>query len=430
MTTRDSNASSKSSDYVSREEALEILAVKMQSFYTYVSRGLIRRLDQPGKKRKLYLKSDVQRLAAKSQARSNTGAKAGDAMRYGNPIIQTWICEITPRGPRYRNRLATDLAAANISYESVTELLWLGTFRAPEVQWKAEALPKGLGAWTPLAKSMAGTGNGLQIINLFLAALRALDGNELDTNYSNTIPLARRLIQVLAGVSGYLGEEQQLERFRSGDSIAECFARGLGFGGRPEVTEAINKAFVICAEHELTPPTFAARVCASTGSDLYACVATGILAHMGSLQGGGADGAEVTLDNLLKATRKKILPPLWSSKYDFPGFNHPLYERDPRAVFLLDMVRGLKSPGPDTAKTLKLIDEIEKEVNFYPNVTAALVVLCRSLGLPRRSANLLYSVSRSAGWIAHALEQRMAGYMLRPRAKFSAQADPEAHTVG
>ncbi|ABE36881.1 citrate synthase [Paraburkholderia xenovorans] len=429
MTTRANLTSPKTNDYVSREEALEILAVKMQSFYTYVSRGLIRRLDQPGKKRKLYLKSDVQRLAAKSQARSNTGAKAGDSMRFGNPIIQTWICEITPRGPCYRSRLATDLAAANVSYESVAELLWLGTFRTPEVPWKAEPLPKGLDAWIPLAKSMAGTGNGLQIINLLLAALRALDGNELDTNYDNVIPLARRLIQVLAGVGGFLGEDQQLERFRTGDSVAECFVRGLGFGGRPEVSEAINKALVISAEHELTPPTFAARVCASTGSDLYACVATGILAHMGSLQGGGADGAEVVLEDLLRPARRKMLRQRWATKYDFPGFNHPLYERDPRAVALLDIVRGLKSPHPDASKALKLIDEIEQEVNFYPNITAALVVLCRSLGLPRRAANLLFSVSRSAGWIAHALEQRVAGYMLRPRAKFSSQSDSLTNNV-
>jgi citrate synthase len=417
-------------EYVSRQEAMEMLEVKLQSFYTYVSRGMIRRLEQPGKKRKLYLKSDVERLAAKSQAKANTGAKAGEAMRFGNPVIQTWICEITPQGPLYRNRLATDLASANVSFESVAELLWVGTFRTPQLPWKAQALPEGFDKWTVLAGAMSEGGRPLEILNLFLAALRALSSDEQGTAYENTMPLSRQLIQLFAGVSGYLSQRRQLEPFRDGEMVAECFARGLGFEGQAQVIESINCALVICAEHELTPPTFAARVCASTGADLHACVATGVMAQMGPLQGGGTDGAENFLAAILEPNGRFRVPRLgWTSKFDFPGFNHPLYGRDPRAVFLLDMVKRLKSPHPDTERILRLLNEIEREVNFYPNLTAALVVLSRALGLPQRSANLLFSVGRTAGWIAHALEQRVAGYMLRPRAKFSAQNELPANAA-
>ncbi|MES2534282.1 MAG: citrate/2-methylcitrate synthase [Pseudomonadota bacterium] len=411
-------------DYVSREEAMAMLGVKLQSFYTYVSRGMIRRLDQPGKKRKLYLKGDVERLAAKSQARTNTGAKAGDALRFGNPVIQTWICEITPQGPLYRNRLATDLAMANVLFESVSELLWVGSFRTPEMPWKAFPLPDGFDKWAKLAATMSAGSRPLEVMNFFLAALRTLGNTEPGAAYENTLPAARQLIQVFAGVSGFLGKKQRLEPFQDGEIVAECFARGLGFGGQTQVIEAINSALVVCAEHELTPPTFAARVCASTGADLYACVGTGVLAHMGPLQGGGTDGAEDFLAAILEPQGRFRLPRIsWASKFDFPGFNHPLYERDPRAVCLLEIVKRLKSPHPDIERILPLLEEIEKEVNFYPNLTAALVVLSRALGLPRRSANLLFSVGRTAGWIAHVLEQRVAGYMLRPRAKFSAQND-------
>jgi citrate synthase len=71
-------------------------------------------------------------------------------------------------------------------------------------------------------------------------------------------------------------------------------------------------------------------------------------------------------------------------------------------------------------RVLDLIDDIEVKMNFYPGITAALVALSLSLGLPRRSANLIFSVGRTAGWIAHILEQRMAGFVLRPRAQFVA----------
>lgn len=415
-------------DYMSREEALALLGVKLQSFYTYVSRGLIRRHEVPGQKRKLYLKSDVERLSAKSLARTNTGAKAGDAMRYGNPIVQTWICQITPQGPLYRNRLATDLASANVSFESVAELLWVGRLRSPESPWRLEALPEEFSKWTKIARQIGDTPEPLQIISLLLTGLRATGRQENGTEHGNTIPLASQLLQVFAGVSGYLGPRKRFENFRDGEQLAECIARGLQADGDMQKIEAINAALVICAEHELTPPTFAARVCASTGADLYACVATGILAHMGPLQGGGTDGAENLLDEILKPAGRLKLPRARSMRFDFPGFNHPLYARDPRAVFLLDLVRKLKSPHPDAARMLQLIDSIEADMNFYPSITAALVILSRSLGLPRRSASILFSVGRTAGWISHVLEQRIAGFMLRPRAQFALHGDSAGAT--
>ncbi|CAN5759077.1 citrate synthase family protein [soil metagenome] len=406
--------------YVTREEALKLLGVKLQSFYTYVSRGMIRTLEQPGKKRKLYLRDDVARLGAKSQAKTSSGAKAANAMRFGDPVIQTFICAITPRGPVYRNRLATDLASSGISFESVSELLWSGTLRTPEIPWSAEPLPERFGDWLRLADSIDTATPPLGILQLLVSALRCSDTAELSSSFENTGALSRRLVQVFAGSSGYLGESRRFEPFQDRELVAACIARGLGHGDEHQTIDAINSALILCAEHELTPPTFATRVCASTGADLYACVGTGIFAQSGPLQGGGTDGAEDFLEEVLEPSGKfRLARSGWSSKFEFPGFNHPLYSRDPRAEHLIALARNIDSPGKDSEKVLRLIDDIERDINFYPNITAALVVLSRALGLPKRSANLLFSVGRVSGWIAHVLEQRVAGYMLRPRAKFA-----------
>ena len=410
-------------DYISSGHAVKLLCVKLQTFYTYVSRGLVRRHEIPGQKRKLYSKSDVERLAAKSNARSNTGAKAGDSMRYGNPVVQSVICEITSEGPVYRNRLATDLAGAKIPFEAVVELLWVGRFRTPQKPWKIETLPKDFFKWTDRACELDTTKEvdpvGLMIF--LLTSLRASGTREDDASSGNTQQLAHQLLQVFAGVSGYLGPKRQFEPIRSEEMLSNCIARGLGVAHDFEAIEAINSALIICAEHELAPPTFAARICASTGADIYACVATGALAHMGHLQGGGTDGAEDLLEEVLKPSGRITLPSTqWTSRFDFPGFNHPLYARDPRAVFLINLIKNLKSAHPDSVRVLDLIDDIENKMNFYPGITAALVALSLSLGLPRRSANLIFSVGRTAGWIAHILEQRMAGFVLRPRAQFVA----------
>ena len=113
-------------DYLSRQEALAILGVKPQTLYAYVSRGLVRSVPQPGGRTGYYLREDVDKLRAKSVARSGHGPAAASAMRWGEPVVGTSITEITDQGPRYRNHLALDLALGRHSFETVAELLWGG----------------------------------------------------------------------------------------------------------------------------------------------------------------------------------------------------------------------------------------------------------------------------------------------------------------
>src|ERR1700730_17620514 len=88
-------------DYMSSAEALAVLAVKPQTLYSYVSRGMIRRICLDGKT-SLYNREDVRRLKARSTARSGHGAVAGAALQWGEPVLVTGITEITENGPRYR----------------------------------------------------------------------------------------------------------------------------------------------------------------------------------------------------------------------------------------------------------------------------------------------------------------------------------------
>lgn len=113
------------SDYVSSAEALAVLAVKPQTLYSYVSRGMIRRICVDGKT-SLYSREDVRRLKARSSARSGHGAVAGGALQWGEPVLVTGITEIMENGPRYRDYLALDLAREGYSYKSVAEYLWTG----------------------------------------------------------------------------------------------------------------------------------------------------------------------------------------------------------------------------------------------------------------------------------------------------------------
>jgi hypothetical protein len=79
-----------------------------------------------GGRPRLYALADLDRLKARRDARAGHGAVAAGALRWGEPVLDSAITAITPRGPAYRGRLAVDLAAAGARFEDVAELLWSG----------------------------------------------------------------------------------------------------------------------------------------------------------------------------------------------------------------------------------------------------------------------------------------------------------------
>jgi citrate synthase len=136
------------------------------------------------------------------------------------------------------------------------------------------------------------------------------------------------------------------------------------------------------------------------------------------MQVGGTTDVEIMLEGLIDAHTPSGNRPAGYARAGLPCFNHPLYKRDPRAATLLDLVAGFEQPRPETRVILDFIEGTEMTSGQYPNVFAALVVAARALGLPDGSAAFLHTVGRTSGWLAHAVEQRLAGAMLRPRAKY------------
>src|SRR5689334_14442255 len=91
--------------YVSRQEAIRVLGVKPQTLYSYVSRGLVRRCADHGGRSSAYNFQDIQRLKARSLARSGHGPAAANAIHWGEPVLGTAITKITERGPVYGEHL-------------------------------------------------------------------------------------------------------------------------------------------------------------------------------------------------------------------------------------------------------------------------------------------------------------------------------------
>jgi citrate synthase len=202
-------------------------------------------------------------------------------------------------------------------------------------------------------------------------------------------------------------------------SMADAVSLGLGLSPG-QAREAINLTLVLTADHELNASTFAARVVASTGADLYACVTGALAALSGPRHGALSDRVEALLDEVGEPGRARDVIALRTSRGEsIPGFGHPLYPTgDPRAPPLLEVARRVAGKRSGLGVALAVLSAMERARREPPNLDFGLVAVVRALGLPRGSAAALFALGRTAGWVAHALEQREAGYLLRPRAEY------------
>ncbi len=407
-------------DYLSRSEALQILGIKQQTLYCYVSRGYIRSVPQSDGRSSFYLREDVEKVKAKSIARSGHGPAAAAAMRWGEPVILTAITELTPAGPRYRSRLATDLARDGASFESVAEYLWTGEWTDQARGWDLDDACKAL---PELLAAQARLDSGDHVLELLSAATLYLGMAEADSGDASRLS-ARRLIRCMTGVFGFLGASRSYAPLQRGEPIGQGLARALSLASENTVATALNTALVLVADHELNPATFAARVAASSGADLHACIAAALGVHGGSLIGRVCERVEDLFARdssaaaIESAARRRV-----GSAQKLPGFNHPLYPHgDPRTRMLIELARELGGDTEPTRTMLQALQRIEGGLEAKPMIEAGLVVLCRALGAPDRTAAGLFALGRCAGWVAHILEQRQQGFMIRPRAQFTAAA--------
>src|SRR3712207_3177823 len=117
-------------DLVTAAEAAALLGVRRATLYTYVSRGLVRCVPEPGTKEKRYVRADLERLKARHDARAGHTAVAAGALRWGEHVIDSAVSRVGAEGLAYRGHPAVRLAVEGRSFEDVAELLWTGTLPA------------------------------------------------------------------------------------------------------------------------------------------------------------------------------------------------------------------------------------------------------------------------------------------------------------
>jgi len=402
---------------LSARDAARLLGVRLETLYAYVSRGFVRSVPDARKGRRLYFREDLDRLRARHQAHGGHAAVAAGALRWGEPVLDSALTDIAATGPRYRGIDAVSLAEGGTPFEAVAELLWTGATPAQRISWSE---PRWGAELSRLARVLPKDARPLESLAVALPVLAISDTGRHGASAPAQLGRARRLVRGLAAAMALPGHRERLEGALRAETVARSILIALGQRPRRQSERAIDRALVLCADHELNPSAFAARVAASTGADLYACVGAALATLSGPLHGGACDRVEVLVAEAGPPARAASALDERLRRGDaVAGFGHLLYPRgDPRARLLLQTAQSLGSRSRELRTLLAIVEAMNGRGREAATLDTGLVAVASALGLPRGSAVGLFAVGRACGWIAHALEQQAAGVLLRPRARY------------
>ncbi|HEY6353513.1 MAG TPA: citrate synthase family protein [Burkholderiaceae bacterium] len=396
---------------LSSQQAAAYLGIKVETLYAYASRGRVKGLPGPRGSGRRYRREDLEPLRARS------AGPAAQALRFGEPVLDTRITRMTAQGPEYCGHLATELARGNVPFDAVAELLWSGALPASPVRWPHDGPAP---PWRELARVLPVGSAPLSALAVALPVLASADPMRFDTEPASVMARARRLIpQLAASYALVLDPKRIAAASDTGDPVrALALALGVPLGRKP--IDLLRNALILSADHELNTSTFAARVAASTGADLYACLSAAVGAFSGPLHGGASEQVEwLVREAGSPAGVAAAVSERMRRGEKLPGFGHRLYPAgDARVPPLLELAVSHKPRAPRVRTVMALIDAMARAGRPKPNVDVALAAVCGALELPIGMGPAVFAIGRSAGWIAHVLEQQRTGMLLRPRARF------------
>ncbi len=421
-------------EWIGAAEAAERLGIKQASLYAYVSRGVLTRRRDADGRTSLFDAEEVALLARHGRPRRRTvGAEL---------VIESELTEITSRTQRYRGYDATDLAL-RCSFQDVAMLLWTGALpgsgpvtagsaravddfdTAARSRWSAT--PAALAAGRAAQAALPAGTLPLERIQVIVPALAVTDPFRLHLDRPAVVAAGMALI---AGMTDALPPATAAETASepggslagAGDWIAARLATRLCHEPPPaSLVRVISAALVLVADHELAASTLAARVAASMRADPYAVVSTGLGAMTGALHGGAALGAEIMLGAAdSPADAPRVVGDVLRRGEKLPGFGHFVYrDGDPRANLLLRLIAELAPDSERLAIASAVTAEARRRALPNPNIEFALAVLVGVAGMIRGAGEAMFAIGRTAGWLAHAMEEYERNVPIRPRCVYT-----------
>lgn len=377
-------------------ETADLLGVKPETVYAYVSRGQLGSRRAPGGRGSTFDADEVRALARRNR---RDGAAPGAAATGQELTVRTRLTLIESDRYYYRGVDAVELAARH-SYEEVAEWLWTGrlrpgvAFSAPEpsvavARRAVDALP-----------AHAGPVDRLRVAAI---AAAVADPLRFDLSEDAVLGTARVLIpSLVAALPPVLPDGED------GAPIAHrLWSRLSGHEADKASLRALDTALCLLVDHDLAASTLAVRVAASARAHAYAAVSAGLGVIEGPLHGAaGGLAHRMLLEVLDLGSAAPVVAAELRAGRRIPGLGHRLYPgEDPRARALFRLLEDIPRAAPALAAARDVQATAARHTPLHANVDLALAVLTASSGMAPTAAETIFAVARTAGWIAHALEE-------------------------